>query len=285
MATQERKPTSRQLNYLRTLANQTGQTFTYPRTISQASAEIQRLKTTPRSSRTEVRIEHKLIADQIAAGPADSAAVRPSEIVGYGSSATWNHNRPQELAAPPDPEAPQPRRKPAIGQRTELARYSVPDGDRIVYGQRVDGMVRFLPGDPVVLDAPSAASEDSSCRPRNQRGEEQRPDASRQKRPNDSGIAATTAPTAERRGRTGDRVELARYTVSAGERALYGQRILGVVRVTDVPLGPDGRSYLVERELELDGHGALKALVADYLRQARLLDAVPMATVGLSFVD
>ena len=35
--------------------------------------------------------------------------------------------------------------------------------------------------------------------------------------------------------RVGKRVELARYTVPAGERVLYGQRINGVVRVTDVP--------------------------------------------------
>ena len=33
----------------------------------------------------------------------------------------------------------------------------------------------------------------------------------------------------------GERVELARYTVPAGERVLYGQRVDGVVRVTDVP--------------------------------------------------
>ena len=41
-----------------------------------------------------------------------------------------------------------------------------------------------------------------------------------------------------------------------------------------------GRCYLVERELEQEGPGAyaaLKALVADYLDQARLLDRVPMA--------
>jgi hypothetical protein len=51
---------------------------------------------------------------------------------------------------------------------------------------------------------------------------------------------------------------------------------LGVVRVTDVPAAGDGRAYLVERELEQDGYSALEALVADYLRQARRLDAVPM---------
>jgi hypothetical protein len=51
------------------------------------------------------------------------------------------------------------------------------------------------------------------------------------------------------------------------------------------PISSEGRSYLVERELELDGYGALKALVTDYLQQAALLDGVPMATLGFSLVD
>jgi hypothetical protein len=63
----------------------------------------------------------------------------------------------------------------------------------------------------------------------------------------------------------GERMELARYTVPLGERVLYGQRVNGVVRVTDVPAGGRGRAYLIERELEQDGYGALNALVADYL--------------------
>src|SRR5207302_9964015 len=81
--------------------------------------------------------------------------------------------------------------------------------------------------------------------------------------------------------RVGARVELARYTVSSGERILYGQRVDGVVRITDRPAGGSGRAYLVERELEQEGIGslaALKALVADYLAQARRHDEVPMAT-------
>lgn len=87
-------------------------------------------------------------------------------------------------------------------------------------------------------------------------------------------------------GRTGERVELARYRVAAGERILCGQRVDGVVRVTDVPLGGGGRAYLVERGLEEEGsnaNGALQALIADYLRQARVLDAVPMAGVVARF--
>jgi len=82
---------------------------------------------------------------------------------------------------------------------------------------------------------------------------------------------------ARREPRVGERVELARYAVYGGERVLYGQRIDGVVRVTDRPVDGVGRAYLVDRGLECDGYSALKALVADYTRQARTLDEVPMA--------
>jgi len=84
--------------------------------------------------------------------------------------------------------------------------------------------------------------------------------------------------SARRRVQVGERTELARYAVASGERVLYGQRIDGCVRITDRPASGEGRSYLVERGLEHDGYGALKALVADYLHQARELDEVPMAT-------
>jgi hypothetical protein len=85
-----------------------------------------------------------------------------------------------------------------------------------------------------------------------------------------------------RGGHTGQRVELARYTVAGGdERVLYGQRVDGVVRVTDVAAHGHGRAYLVERGLEQDGYSALKALVADYLEQAGVLAAVPMAVCPL----
>jgi len=70
----------------------------------------------------------------------------------------------------------------------------------------------------------------------------------------------------------GQRVELARYTISTGERTLHGQRIDGVVRVTDSPSDPGGRAYLVERGLEQDGHAALTALIVDYLQQSQLRD-------------
>jgi hypothetical protein len=80
----------------------------------------------------------------------------------------------------------------------------------------------------------------------------------------------------------GERVELARYTVPVGQRVLYGQRVNGVVRITDVPTCGRGRAYLVERELEQDGYDALNALVSDYLAQAELLEDVPMAVSPLT---
>lgn len=165
-----------------------------------------------------------------------------------------------------------------VGERVELGRYTVAAGERVIYGQRVDGVVRFQPGESVVLGAPPANREDSMCCPRGVLEPEGRPDAARPKRPNeDAEDGATAEPRTGRRGRTGPRVELARYVISEGERVLYGQRVWGVVRVTDVPLKAGGRAYLVERGLEEDGNLALQALVADYVRQAERLDEVPMA--------
>jgi len=46
-------------------------------------------------------------------------------------------------------------------------------------------------------------------------------------------------------------------------RILYGQRVDGVVRVTDVPLIPGGRAYLVEA----NANAALQAPIADYLQR------------------
>jgi len=79
----------------------------------------------------------------------------------------------------------------------------------------------------------------------------------------------------------GERVELGRYRISSGERVLYGQRVNGVVRITDNPI-ESGRAYLVERGLEEDGYAALNALVGDYVEQAGQLDGVPMSTSVLA---
>ena len=83
----------------------------------------------------------------------------------------------------------------------------------------------------------------------------------------------STIPSPTTGRRTNARVELARYTVGAGERIVYGQRVLGVVRLTDVPADGRGRHYVIERDLT--SMAELEAIVADYLQQAARWDAVP----------
>jgi hypothetical protein len=85
----------------------------------------------------------------------------------------------------------------------------------------------------------------------------------------------TTVTQTRRPGQTNERVELARYTISAGERIIHGQRILGVVRLVDNPASGEGRHYVIERELTTMAE--LEAIVSDYLQQAHTWDAIPAA--------
>lgn len=85
--------------------------------------------------------------------------------------------------------------------------------------------------------------------------------------------STVTKPSAS--GTANTRVELGRYTVSAGERVIYGQRVRGVVRLVDVPADGSGRRYLIERELTVMAE--LEAIVADYLDQASAWNMIPAA--------
>src|SRR4051812_34575737 len=88
MAAQD-KPTVAQLRYLRHLAEQRGQTFTTPRTRAEASAEIQRLKSSRPDTRRERAIERAEGERHIRREDFDATAVQPTEVEGYGSNATW----------------------------------------------------------------------------------------------------------------------------------------------------------------------------------------------------
>jgi hypothetical protein len=85
----------------------------------------------------------------------------------------------------------------------------------------------------------------------------------------------TAVADTRRAGRTNERVELARYTVTAGERVIHGQRILGVVRLVDNPASDEGRRYVIERELVTMAE--LEAIVTDYRQEAKVWDAIPAA--------
>lgn len=67
-------------------------------------------------------------------------------------------------------------------------------------------------------------------------------------------------------GRT---VELRRYRIPAGERALNAQRIDGRVAVIDVPVDHDDHVYLVERHVE--SQADLDGLAAEYTTRSQAL--------------
>lgn len=76
-----------------------------------------------------------------------------------------------------------------------------------------------------------------------------------------------------RASRTNARVEIARHTVVAGERVVYAQRVLGVVRLVDEPADGDGCRYVSEGELTR--MAGLEGIVADYLEQAATWNVIP----------
>lgn len=61
-------------------------------------------------------------------------------------------------------------------------------------------------------------------------------------------------------------VELRRYRIPAGQRAVKAQRIAGRVAVMDVPVDHDDRVYLVERELTSECE--LHALADEYAQRS-----------------
>lgn len=79
-------------------------------------------------------------------------------------------------------------------------------------------------------------------------------------------MATDTAEQAGRPQRLGTNI------ADVGERILVGQRVDGVVRISDVPADGEGRSYLVEPQV--DSMAETDALVADYKTKAKKLGYV-----------
>lgn len=78
------RPTAKQQRYLRTLAEQTGTSFTPPQTKTEASREIDRLRKLTTSPRHERSQDRRTVSEAVRG---DAATPRAEEIVGY--SATW----------------------------------------------------------------------------------------------------------------------------------------------------------------------------------------------------
>lgn len=84
-----RKPTPRQLNYLRDLALKTGRSFAYPQTFDQADAEIKQLRGKRRTSAADRRRETRAVRAEMAERRGGASAVGEDELGGYGSRAHW----------------------------------------------------------------------------------------------------------------------------------------------------------------------------------------------------
>lgn len=131
-----RSPTPKQLRYLRVLAEQTGTTFTPPTSSADASREIDRLAALKRERGTHREMPDSTEQVVYATAPA------PEEVSGWGSTATWRSSSPPRAAT---------ARPSGVGARTELARYRVSAGERVIYGQRINGCVR-------ITDRPASAT-------------------------------------------------------------------------------------------------------------------------------
>jgi hypothetical protein len=84
------RPTAKQTRLLRKLAEERGQTFTYPQTRGQASREIARLLQSKRSAFPgQLELEWAREGEE-ALGYA--TAVHETELAGFGGSAHWAHN-------------------------------------------------------------------------------------------------------------------------------------------------------------------------------------------------
>jgi hypothetical protein len=161
-----------------------------------------------------------------------------------------------------------------VGAQVELARYTVAGRERILHGKWIDGLLHIVDG-PAGGRGRSYPVECCLERDGYPAVEALVADYTRQ------AVRLAEIPMAAGTLERVEHVVLARYAFTGGERILYGQRVDGVVRVTDRPAGGADRSYLVESDVESDGYPALEALIVDYTCQAARLDEIPMAASSL----
>ena len=84
-----RPATSKQLRYLRLLADRTGTTFAPPRTSQEAGEMIDEMRARRRAERGEITRARSAVSHDMATRRGDAARVRPHELSGYGAHASW----------------------------------------------------------------------------------------------------------------------------------------------------------------------------------------------------
>jgi hypothetical protein len=87
-----KKPSREQIDLLRRLADEREVSFGWPSTSGEASAEIKALLRRPKARRADRQLETQAVRAAMA-NRGDAASIRPKEIAGYGSSATFRTAR------------------------------------------------------------------------------------------------------------------------------------------------------------------------------------------------
>jgi hypothetical protein len=265
-----RKPTPRQLHYLRILAEQTGTTFTPPTRFSEAKQLIDQMKNRRRTPRADIRRERLEVSRDMATR-GDSAQITPDELTGYGSTATWT---------PDAGEQPGPRvvhcehesfdvycgrgsRRLGLAPSKWANPFRIgPDGTR---EQVIAKHKQWILNQPEIL----AALEEL-------RGQTLGCHCAPEACHCDTLVELANAPRPIKltagASRKGKPHALAGYRIGNERRLIVVQRINGVIRVGDLPANGNGRRYLVADDLST--YGELNDLLLDYTTQIAKLGAV-----------
>ncbi len=267
-----RKPTTGQLSYIRLLAEQTGTTFTYPKTFNQARRLIDAMKKRKRTPRSEVQRERRAVSQDMATHRGDAAQVRPDELSGYGSSAAWTTDAGEE----PGPRVVHCKRQRYDVLIDRTTKWGNPfrigrDGTR---EECVEKYERWLPTQPHLMAAlhelrgkvlgcwcaPEPCHGDPLVRLAN------------------TPLPSAPTPAIQTKG---EPHILAGYRVGGERRLIVVQRIHGTIRVGDVPGNGKGRRHLVADHLRT--FGELNDLLVDYSGQVAKLGSP--AAIDASVID
>jgi hypothetical protein len=264
-----RKPTPRQLNYLRNLAEQTGTTFTPPRTSAQAGRTIEAMKTRKRTPREDIQRERRQISSDMATRRGDAAQVKPEELSGYGSTAQWTTDAGEE----PEPRVVHCKREPYnvyVGRG-----HGSPWGNPFKAGrdgtreQVIAKYEKWLLTQPELVAAlpelrgkvlgcwcaPKACHADVLLKLAN------------------APLPPTPPP------HKGEPHAHLCYRAGNEQRQIVVQRIRGAIRVGDLPAKGKGARYLVADRIATCDE--LDSLLAHYTSQAHELGVVPASPAGL----
>jgi len=276
------KPTPKQLNYLRSLAERTGTTFTTPRSIGEAGCLIEQMQQRKPTPRDDFAHERHQVSEDMATRRGDAAQVTPEELSGYGSSATWTADAGEE----PGPRVVRCEREPfdvycGRGSRKlglPRSKWANPfrigrDGTR---EQVIAKHRSWLPTQPHLIAALDelrgrtlgchCAPEACHCDTLVELANAPRP-------------AAPPAAVSVAVPGKGEPHLLAGYRVGKERRLIVVQRIRGAIRVGDLPADGGGGRYLLADGLNT--YGELNDLLLDYNGQIAKLGVVPASPAAI----